>query len=289
MKLRPFAFLFILAVILAACNIPTVVVPTPTTEPTPPEATPTEPPTEPTPPDATPTTGAAPTPTLPDEPERPDEAIMILEPGSGSRVTSPIRVMGWADPTFEQNLVIRVLTAEGDTLALEPTTIQSELGQRGPFEIVLPVPLSAEENIFIQVYASSARDGGITHLSSVGVTFTPGGDTDIITREPHSEQISIFQPQIRDVISGGVARVEGYGLASFEQTLVVEVQDENGVVVGSEPVMVQAPDLGYPGPFSVDVPYSVSQAGAGRIAVRDISPAHGDNTHVSTVEIQLEP
>jgi hypothetical protein len=83
--------------------------------------------------------------------------------------------------------------------------------------------------------------------------------------------------------------VEGFGLASFEQTLVVEVQDENGVVVGSEPVMVQAPDLGFPGPFSVDVPYTVSQSGAGRIAVRDISPAHGSDTHVSSVEILLEP
>lgn len=221
--------------------------------------------------------------------ERPEEALMILTPGPGSRVTSPLHVAGMADPTFEQNLVVRVIQADGSLVAEAPTTIMADIGRRGPFDIQLPVDLNAEQNIFIQIYTTSARDGGITHLSSVGVTFTPSGPVDIITRSPYPEQIAIYEPGISDTVSGGVAHVEGFGLAGFEQTLLIEVLDQDGAVVGSQPVMVEAPDLGFPGPFSADVPYTVSASGPGRIVVRDISPAFGGNAHLSSVEVNLEP
>jgi hypothetical protein len=219
----------------------------------------------------------------------PPEAIMILSPASGSHLTSPLQVSGEADPTFEQNLVVRVLQADGTQVALAPTTIQADIGQRGPFELELPVSLTSEQNIFIQVYAESARDGKITHLSSVGVTFTPTGPEDIINREPYPEQITIFQPQNGAAIAGEMVNVRGFGLAGFEQTLLVEVHDEEGEVVGSEPVIVDAPDLGQPGFFDVEVEYTVNQAQHGRIVVRDVSPAFGGDAHLSSVEVNLAP
>jgi hypothetical protein len=83
--------------------------------------------------------------------------------------------------------------------------------------------------------------------------------------------------------------VEGFALASFEQTLMVQVLDADGNIVGEGPVIVSAPDLGQPGPFSVEVPYTVSYAGPGRILVSDLSPAFGGEVHTASVEIQLEP
>lgn len=222
-------------------------------------------------------------------PARPEEAIFIQEPGPGSQVTSPIRVAGVADPTFEQNLVVRIVTADGTEVAQVPTTIQADVGQRGPFEVEVPVDLDTQHNIFIQVYAASARDGGLIHLSSTGVMFTPEGPEQIVTQEPHPEQIAIFQPQSGETISGGVAHVEGFALASFEQTLLIEILDVDGNVVGSQPVTVQAPDLGQPGPFSADVAYTVTESGPGRVVIRDVSPAFGGNTHLNSVEITLQP
>jgi hypothetical protein len=218
-----------------------------------------------------------------------EESIMILSPGPDSMVTNPFHVSGVSDPTFEQNLVVRVLQADGTLVIEAPTTIQADVGQRGPFGITLPVNLPTEQNIFIQVFATSARDGGVTHLSSVGVTYVPGGASDIHFRFPYPEQIEIFLPQSGAMISGGTVHVEGFGLASFEQTLLVEVLDEDGVVVGSEPVTVAASNLGEPGPFEVNVDYEVSGAQPGRIVVRDVSPAFGGDTHLSSVEVNLEP
>lgn len=258
---------------------------TPTPVETPiPELTPT--------PEETPIPEISPTPLetpITPTPERPEESIFIREPASGSRVTSPIRVAGVSDPTFEQTLVVRLLLADGTEVSVVPAIIDAELGQRGDYEVEVPVDLAEETNIFIQVFASSARDGGITHLNSVGVIFIPTGPEEIITATPHPEQIAIFEPQLGDTISGGVAFVEGFGLASFEQALLVQVLDEEGNVIGEEPIIVQAPDLGFPGTFTAEVSYTVTSAQPGRIVVRDISPAHGDDSHLSSVEVNLEP
>lgn len=223
----------------------------------------------------------------PSEPERPEEEIMIFEPGPGSQVTSPVRVAGLAGPTFEQNLVIRILSSEGDELALQPVTIVADLGERGPFEAEMP--FQGEGNIFIQVYSTSARDGGITHLSSVVVSAVDSGPAQITNQTPHPERISIFTPVTGDTIQGGEVQVEGFALASFEQNLVIQVLDENGNVIETQPVTVQAPDLGQPGPFSARITYSVAASQPGRIVVRDMSPANGEDVHLSSVEVNLLP
>ncbi len=231
-----------------------------------------------------------PTATVPlPSPEAPAEAILILEPGPGSRVTSPLRVAGIADPTFEQTLVVRIVLDDGSELALAPTTITADLGSRGPFEIEVPFTVREERQGFIQVFDVSARDGGVIHLASVGVRLAPGGAAEIVSGERHPERIVIFQPLPGATVRGGEVHVEGFGLASFEQTLVIEVLDADGAVVGSLPIIVNAPDLGIPGPFAADVPYTLRSSGPGRIVVRDISPAFGGDSHLASVEITLEP
>jgi hypothetical protein len=194
-----------------------------------------------------------------------------------------------ADSTFEQNLVVRILLDDGSQLAQTPTTIQSELGQRGDFQVEIPFSVSGERQAFIQVFSSSPRDGGITHLASTGVLLADTGQADIRSIEAHPEQIQITNLAPGDSLSGGVAHVEGFALASFEQTLVVDILDQEGSVVGSQPLTVDSPEWGQPGPFQADVPYSVTTSGAGRIVVRDPSPAFTGDVHLASVEVKLNP
>ena len=220
---------------------------------------------------------------------RGEEVIVISQPDNGSRVTSPVRVEGLGGPTFEQNLGVRLLLDDGAVLAVVGVTIDADLGQRGAYALDLAFAVSEARQGFIQVFDASARDGGILHLNSVGVTLLPSGTPDVRVAAPAPERIAIFQPAPGSTVSGGSVHVEGYALAGFEQTLVVEVLDADGTVVGGAPVMVQAPDLGQPGPFSADVAYSVASGGPGRIVVRDVSPAHGGDAHVSSVGVTLQP
>ncbi len=237
----------------------------------------------------TPPPTAAPATTTPLEGTRPEEAILILQPGSGSRLTSPLQVAGVADPTFEQGLMVRILAMDGAELASQPATIDADVGQRGPFSAEVPFSTSGEQPALIQVYAASPRDGGLTHLSSVAVTLAAGGPVEIAAGGPHPESIAIRQPAPNATISGGVAHVAGFGLASFEGTLVILIYDSEGARVASQPVIVNAPEMGEPGPFSAEVPYTVSSSGPGRLVVRDLSPAFGGDVHLSSVEITLEP
>jgi hypothetical protein len=280
----------ILAAAGAACNMPLsgTAPPAPTLVSTPAPATsapaaPTSPPAA----SATPEPVATPT-VVPLRPAR-EEAILILEPGPGSRVTSPLRVAGIADTTFEQALVVRLVLDDGSLLALEPTTIQTEMGTRGPFEVDVPFELAGERSALLQVYSASARDGGLTHLSSVGVLLALSGPADIRPAQARPEQLQILQPRLIDHISGGIAHVEGFGLASFEGTLLVQIYDVDGNQVGSQSIIVQAPEMGVPGPFVADVPYTVSAEGPGRVVVVDPLPVFDGVGHIASVEVILAP
>lgn len=254
--------------------------------------------TTPTLPGLTPETGlplSTPIHTMPEStvlaptPDLPDETILIIQPASGSRLTSPVTVAGIADPTFEQHLAVRILLDDGSQLALQPTIIQAELGQRGPFQVELDFVIQGERQAFIQVYSDSPRDGQITHLSSTGVILSNTGAADIRWAEGHIERIHILLPTAGQLITGGMAIIEGYGWAGFENTLVVEIHDQDGNILAQAPVTIASPEMGQSGPFRIELPYSISEAGAGRVVVRDISPAYGGDAHLSSVEIRLAP
>jgi hypothetical protein len=285
---------FLLLLLLAGCNLPATQPANTQVPATQPRSTTVIPlPTQPAPSTATQPVASQPAPTqaAPTQAgQAVPEAIAILEPGSGSRVISPLRVSGVADPTFEQSLVVTIVLADGTPLVTSSAQIGADVGQRGPYALDVPFSVNQEQPGFIQVYAVSARDGGITHLSSVGVTLAPGGAADLRAAAEGPEQIELRQPANGATVSGGVLHVEGFGLATFEQTLLVELLDEAGQPLASTPVIVAAPDLGQPGAFSADLPYTLATASIhARLQVRDISPAHSGNTHLTSVEITLLP
>lgn len=281
---RRAALMLIFALSLVACSYPGVGgSPEPTGPQGGPENTatvPARPPTE---------TSAPATDVIPAPQDRPQEAIMILEPGPGSRLTSPFTVRGVADPTFEQTLAARVVDASGSTWIEQPLMIQAPLGERGAFEGEMDLPVSEQTNVFLQVYATSARDGGITHLESVGLTLMPDGPPEIVQRSPYPERIVIYDPEPGQQISAGVVHVEGFGVASFEGTLVLELYDVGGAKLGSTPIIVESPDMGKPGQFSGDVSYSVTEEMPARLVVVDPLPTGNGVNHIASVEIQLAP
>jgi hypothetical protein len=268
----------VLVLLLTSCNLPlsaspTTALPLPAAETLPPPP---------------PETVVPPT-TLPTLPPRPEEAILILEPGPGSRLVGSVHLAGIAAPTFEQFLGIRRLLDDGSVLVQTSTTIAVELGNRGPFAIDIPFTIAGERNAFIQVFTDSPRDGGITHLNSVGVILAESGPVNVAPASPHPEDIVITLPASGATVSGGMAHVEGIGIASFEQTLVISIQNAEGTTIATVPVIVGAPDYGMSGPFGADIPYSVTVGQPGRIVVSDPSVVFVGERHLASVEVNLAP
>ncbi len=275
MKKTVCGMLLIMGCVTAGCNAPAVGGTASASATAPGTASPAA--TAPLPPTETPAVG-------------PEETIMILEPGPGSRAVSPLHVAGWSDPTFEQALSVRLLSFDGGELVAQvPVQILADVGQRGPFSVDIPFVVSEERNALLQVLSYSPRDGGVTHLSSVGVTLLPGGAASLVPRPAYPEQIDILQPGPGSIVSGGVVHVEGIGIASFEGTLVVELYDADGSLLASEPLIVDAPDMGLPGTFSINLAYSLASAGPGRVVVVDPSPVFDGVNHLSSVDVQLQP
>lgn len=304
---------------LAACVPPEFAIetPTPSSLPSPtdtvaPPATPTVSPTDTAVPPATDTvapppatdTAAPATATLPAATPTADpalEAILILAPGLSSSVTSPVTVSGEADPTFEQNLVIQVSDENGAVLSTTPTTIQTEAGTRGPYSVDVTFSVAADQPGRLSVYSASARDGGLVHLVSVEVTLLASGTAAINPAAPHAEVHQIFQPNLLETATGGHVHLEGFSEYVFESTLSLALCGEGGSgapdplcgttdnVLATGIAMLQAPDVGQPGPFVTDLLYSVTGPVRARLVVYSLSARDGGVLHLSTREITVAP
>lgn len=229
------------------------------------------------------------------------EAILLSLPGFGSVVTSPVTVQGQSRPTFEQNLVVAVYDENGQVLALQPTTIQSEAGTPGDFSIDLSFLVANEQPGRISVYETSAMDGGMVHLSSVEVTLSPSGPANIVPAEFHFESIYITQPVALQEVSGGVITVNGMSDYYFESQLGLLLCGPGGQGAGDDlcgtidnvlaqsVAMIDSPEMGLPGPFSGELIYSVSEPTPVRIVVYAASARDGGWLHVSSIPVMLLP
>ncbi len=229
------------------------------------------------------------------------EAIVILQPGVDSAVTSPLTVQGQSRPTFEQNLVVAVFGEDGSVLAKQPTTLDSPAGNPGNFNIDILFNVDHEQPGRVAVYETSAMDGGIVHLTSVAVTLDSGTAAEINPPHLGFESIEIQSPVPMAEISGGTILVSGYSDYFFESNLGLMLcggggsgaqndlcgTDDN--ILASGNATIDAPDVGLPGPFSGELAYSVSEPTPARIVVFAASPRDGGWLHVSSIPILLSP
>ena len=229
------------------------------------------------------------------------EAILIQVPGLTSSIVSPVTISGQADTTFEQNLVAKVVGENGLMISSNSTTIQTEMGKRGPFSVSLPFTITKEQPGRVAVYDTSPKDGGLIHFSSVEITLKTGGGAVIKAGQQQNEVLVITQPAPVAAISGGKLHIEGWSGPVFENALVVILCGEGGSgkadpfcgtadnILAKAPVTMQAPDVGQPGPFSLDLAFKVSQPVNGRVAVYFTSARDGGLLHLASVPVLLRP
>ncbi|MCC7357994.1 MAG: hypothetical protein IT317_00855 [Anaerolineales bacterium] len=303
--------LFSLVALLSACTFTVSIGPTPTVSapatstPAPALATDTAAPALPSDTAAAPATDTpanppdtpAPTAAPPEVPE----VILITAPGINSQLTSPLRVEGIADPTFEQNLVIQITNADGVVLATQPTTIQAEAGSRGPFAADVAFSTPSDQPGRISVFAASARDGGLVHLASVEVELLASGAAVVAPAVNHPETHIILDPPALAEARGGNLQVVGYSEYVFESMLGLVLCGEGGAgapdplcgtadnVLATGLATLASADIGLPGPFTGTLPYSVSAPVSARLVVYSTSPRDGGLLHLATVPITLNP
>lgn len=217
------------------------------------------------------------------------ESIVIEEPGVGSRLVGSVRLRGMADPTHEQHLGMRLLVPQGEIVAEGNTLIDAPLGERGPFEGELTFSVEEERPALVQVFSTSARDGKLTHMTSIPVTLAPSGETEIETSQPRSETIVILEPAAGDQVAGGTVLVRGLSLRLLQNSLTIEVQNDYGGIVGLKTITLNPGVTRGPAAYETEVGYRVESGGPGRIVVREASSIFGRSVHINSVDIDLQP
>ncbi len=102
--------------------------------------------------------------------------IVINEPGEGAVIdpAAPLRVQGMAGGLFEGSLVVEVLDENGASLAMAPTTIQSEyagVGGEGSWSVELAVQPVPGSRGMLRAWAGSPKDGSVAAEDVVEVSF----------------------------------------------------------------------------------------------------------------------
>jgi hypothetical protein len=98
--------------------------------------------------------------------------VFLDQPARGSTIENPVRLTGLAN-VFEAVLHVRILDADGRSLADGPVTATCGSGCWGTFDVTVPYVVAAPAPGTIQAYVLSAKDGSIEDLVEVPVTLTP--------------------------------------------------------------------------------------------------------------------
>lgn len=229
------------------------------------------------------------------------EAIDIQFPLPGQWVSSTqVELRGIADPTFEQNLSIRLLTMDGTELVATSTIIQADAGQRGGFSTSLVYNAGDAKDGMIQVFSRSPKDGSLEHLSSRMVKFGNGTASPLAKQQPN-EKISLQLVRIGQSNTKLLLEGEGSAVGIFENTLLFKLCGDGGVgtadffcggadnVIIASNTMISATEMGSPGTFSISAELPNGKWRNGRVVVYSISPANGQVEHASSLLIRNGP
>ena len=110
-----------------------------------------------------------------------------------------------------------------------------------------------------------------------------------VTRPPTAAQvITLETPTAGESVQNGVVVRGTANMWPFEATLVYQVHDSNGALIGEGPIMTTG-DIPGPVTFEAPITFTATAAGIGWIDVLDLSANDGSVLGGAQVEVQLEP
>lgn len=225
----------------------------------------------------------------------PEAAIQINSPGPMSKITSPMNVTGSVKTEPDGHMQIEVwlepLTAGGEARLLL-RQLQNYIDDPTPnmyvareYEIDIS-RVSEFAQLRVSTYDAENR---MVALSSVDLLLLSVGDMEINPPGNLQETIVILEPGENKLIQGGTAFVSGLVRPTKDQFYTVSLTAPDGKVIGiKEFAASPSADGGYV-PFSVEVPYYVSESTRVRLAVYTSAGRIPGITHLTSILALVSP
>lgn len=220
----------------------------------------------------------------------PDAYTKILQPATGSFVTSPFRVIGRGGPTWMNRVVLDLVGEDGRLVSRTITYLNAYPGNAGPFAAEVSFDIdSMSELARLEVYTHSRRDGQVYQMASVQLILLEEGRKLIHAALDGPEKLAVFSPRPDDVIEGGTVLVSGAGWVDHDVPLTVEIRDRLGDPIASTSADLISHGPGQTGIFSVEVPYSVEVSQPGRIVVYEPAVDIPGIVHLTGIDVWIKP
>lgn len=198
------------------------------------------------------------TPALLDTSKFPTGPLIILAPGSGSRIVSPLKITAFALPGHDGKLNLQLWGEDSQLMGEKLVNLGTET-KWITFESQIPFEITAAGESAVLTLTTNDEFGRRTAVNSIDLVLLQMGDSINESNSLSLQPIVINQPTPNHVISGGTLHIEGYAHPFSTAPLIVQLIKTNGAIVASKQIALKIPTPGNTySPFKTDLQYSVS-------------------------------
>jgi hypothetical protein len=230
-------------------------------------------------------------PTVPPQPpvNLPDNPIALFEPGPGSQVVSPFRVVGRAGPSFQERVIVRLYGEQGQMLHEKTTVLFAFPGNAGRFVTILAFETEmVAEAGKIQIDTPDPRYGRLAHRFTEEVVLLANGPGKLRPGHQSPAQLTVLEPRQGEVVPNGGLIVKGGGWSYGGGPLLLQAWDHSGEVIDSAPLELSNGLKGAIGVFEAELQIQVSASGYGRLAVMEMDPETGQPAYLNSTEVYFQ-
>lgn len=219
-------------------------------------------------------------------PPAPRARIFVAAPGPMSKIVSPLQVRMEVVAGETKLVDIGLYGEDGRLIARELQRIQSEPPTAAYVTTEIPFQIRAAELGRLEIVTRD-HAGRIETLSNTFILLLPVGQSEINPAVPPFERAVFYAPKANSTIVGGKLHIEG-AICPLNNTepVVIDVTDESGHVMLSKILSLQGDTYI---PFSVDLPYELTQPTPVRISIRQNDPRIDGIVYIFSQLITLAP
>jgi hypothetical protein len=218
--------------------------------------------------------------------EQPGDSLILTSPGPGSRVRAPLKVLG--DLNLEQGEVLLVELRGKDGRLLVRHLHRKGLTIDDSLKAALNFQLRDPEEAGRLLLISRDIHQRTSAVNSVDLILSAGAEL-ILPAADASQSIQIHQPTAGSYQSGGNIIVSGTIRTETEGPLHIELVNQKGGIIGQRLAGIAGNPGGDSRTFTVEVPYSVSEATPVRVLVYEDGGLISPVRHLTSLEVILEP